>query len=87
MAAIRCLFVCQDDGPARKDLLDIPSINIRPSDIRNDVQNFCEIWKSKIEQKLGSLQDTGYDLVKVVTAKAQGKVLHSRRIFHAEGKS
>lgn len=73
MDRIRCLFVCQDDGAARHDLANITSIGIRPSDTKNDIQNFSEIWKTKIEQKLGSLQGIGYDLVKIVTAKAQGQ--------------
>ncbi|KAJ4415216.1 hypothetical protein N0V82_007453 [Gnomoniopsis sp. IMI 355080] len=81
MAAIRCLFVCQDDGAARKDLRDIPSINIRPTDIKNDIENFCEIWKGKIEQEIGSLQGTGYDIVKIVTAKAQGMFLFAKLVM------
>lgn len=73
MAAVRCLFVCQDDGAARKDLADIPSIKILPSDTKDDIQSFCGLWKRKIEQKMGPLQDSGYDIVKIVTGKAQGE--------------
>lgn len=72
MDAIRCFFVCQDDAAARQDLTNIPSIGIRPADTKNDIHNFAQVWKTKIEGKLGSLQDTGYDVVKIVTAKAQG---------------
>lgn len=77
MDAIRCLFVCQDDSAARKDLADIPSIKICPSDIKSDIENFSETWKARIELKLGSLQSTGYDIVKIVTAKAQGDLKSS----------
>lgn len=72
MATVRCLFVCQDDGAARKDFADIPYINIVPSDTKDDIQSFCELWKQKIEQKMGSLQNSGCDIVKIVTGKAQG---------------
>ncbi|KAK7734079.1 hypothetical protein SLS63_004364 [Diaporthe eres] len=78
MDSIRCLFVSQDDREARKDLSNIPSINICPSDTKHDIHSFVMIWKDKIESKFGDLQGTRYDIAKIVTAKAQGnpRVLH-----------
>lgn len=72
MDSIRCLFVSQDDREARKDLSNIPSINICPSDTKHDIHSFVMIWKDKIERKFGDLQGTRYDIAKIVTAKAQG---------------
>lgn len=72
MDSIRCLFVSQDDRDARKDLSNIPSINISPSDTKHDIHSFVMILKDKIERKFGDLQGTRHDIAKIVTAKAQG---------------
>lgn len=72
MDSIRCLFVSQDDREARKDLSNIPSINICPSDTKHDIQSFVTIWKDKIEKKFGDLRGIKFDIAKIVTAKAQG---------------
>lgn len=72
MDSVRCLFISQDDREARKDLSNIPSINICPSDTKHDIQSFVAVWKEKIESKFGDLQGARYDIAKIVTAKAQG---------------
>lgn len=72
MDSIRCLFVSQDDKEARKDLSNIPSISICPSDTKHDIHSFVMIWKDKIERKFGDLQGVRCDIAKIVTAKAQG---------------
>lgn len=84
MDSIRCLFVSQDDREARKDLSNIPSINICPSDTKHDIHSFVMIWKDKIERKFGDLKRVRYDIAKIVTAKAQGnpRVLHLPHRYH-----
>lgn len=72
MGSIRCLFVSQDDREARKDLSNVPSINICPSDTKHDIHSFVLIWKDKIEKKFGDLQEMRHEIAKIVTAKAQG---------------
>lgn len=72
MDSIRCLFVSQDDGVAKKHLVNVPMVAVRPSDTKHDIQSFVSVWKDKIENKHGSLQGTGCDLVKIVTARAHG---------------
>lgn len=72
MDSVRCLFISQDDREARKDLSNVPSINIRPSDTKHDIQCFVAVWKDKIESKFGDLQGARYDIAKIVTARAQG---------------
>ncbi|KAK7721312.1 hypothetical protein SLS64_001608 [Diaporthe eres] len=81
MDSIRCLFVSQDDREARKDLSNIPSINICPSDTKHDIHSFVMIWKDKIESKFGDLQGTRYDIAKIVTAKAQGMFLFAKLVM------
>lgn len=85
MDSIRCLFVSQDDREARKDLSNVPSINICPSDAKHDIHSFVMIWKDNIERKFGDLQGMRCDIAKIVTAKAQGnpRILHiSYRYCH-----
>ncbi|KAK0732942.1 hypothetical protein B0T26DRAFT_682391 [Lasiosphaeria miniovina] len=79
--AIRCVFVSQDDGVARKDLSDIPTIRITPDDNRRDIERYSVAKKKTLEARFGSLDSTGVDVVKVVTAKAQGMFLYAELAF------
>ncbi|KAK6062398.1 zinc finger protein [Seiridium cupressi] len=71
MDSIRCLLVGQDDGISQNDFTGIPKIPITPTDNIGDINRFAEAWYSKIQSKLG-LEDSKFDLVKVVTARSQG---------------
>lgn len=84
MDSIRCLFVSQDDREARKDLSNIKSINICPSDTKHDIHSFVTVWRDKIEKKFGDLRGIKFDIAKIVTAKAQGilSVLHCSNRYH-----
>lgn len=37
---IRCLFVSQDDGVARKDFNGITTLQIKPADVENDIEQY-----------------------------------------------
>lgn len=37
---IRCLFVSQDDGVARKDFDGITTLKIKPTDVENDIEQY-----------------------------------------------
>ncbi|KAI1440274.1 hypothetical protein F5Y02DRAFT_423141 [Annulohypoxylon stygium] len=74
---VRCLFVSQDDGIARKDLGTIPSIKITPSQTMNDLAVFADVWHKRIEEKFGSLQGDIH-IANVITARAQGMFLFAK---------
>ncbi|KAL1846019.1 hypothetical protein Daus18300_014380 [Diaporthe australafricana] len=81
MDSIRCLFVSQDDREAKKDLSNIPSTSICPSDTKHDINSFVTIWKDKIEKKFGNLQGMKSDIAKIVTARAQGMFLFAKLVM------
>lgn len=69
---IRCLFIGQDDGIARKDLSMLPVITISPSSNLEDITIFTRQWQVRIEERFGPLQNDGLDLTKIVPARSQG---------------
>ncbi|KAI0010504.1 hypothetical protein F4779DRAFT_577169 [Xylariaceae sp. FL0662B] len=77
IGAIRCLFLSQDDGIARKDLGAIPSIKIMPSDIKHDLVAFARVWHERIETKFGKLKDN-INIGNIIHARAQGMFLFAK---------
>jgi hypothetical protein len=72
MDAIRCLFVSQDDGYARKDLSMLPSIKLTATSNKSDIEMYARIWHQRMEEKFGPLDTKGLDITNIVTARAQG---------------
>lgn len=72
LGQIRCLFVSQDDGYARKDLSDCSSIKLTPKDTQSDIESFCKMWHNLISQKFGPLDPKEHKISEIVTARAQG---------------
>lgn len=68
--AIRCLFISQDDGDARKDFNNISHIGVSSDLHHQDIQRYCDFWHERISHKFGSFSD--FNIANVVTAKAQG---------------
>lgn len=77
---IRCLFVSQDDGIARKDFSLLPSLSIDSASNKADIITFAGYWQAKIEGKFGSLREHGLDLVEIVPARSQGEHHHIREL-------
>lgn len=50
---IRCLFLSQDDGIARKDLSSLPTLSITPDCNRNDIHAFATVVQNQIEERFG----------------------------------
>lgn len=50
---IRCLFVSQDDGVARKDFARLSTIKIRSEDNKADIEQFSSEWAARIQSKFG----------------------------------
>ena len=71
LGSIRCLFVSQEDGYARKDFSMLSQIKITPNDNKADISAFCEEWHQKIESKFGFLEGM-HHVKNVVSARAQG---------------
>lgn len=70
--SIRCLFVSQEDGYARKDLSMLSKIKITHLENKSDIDRFCEYWHRKIEDKFGPLEERHHHVANVVSARAQG---------------
>jgi len=51
--SVRCLFVSQDDGIARKDFAGITPLRIKSSDNQSDIKEYSSSWAAKIQSKFG----------------------------------
>jgi hypothetical protein len=71
MDSIRCLFVSQDDGPARKTLGHLPTIKITTEN-KEDLRDYAAVWHQKLEAKFGSLRSNGSHIGNIISARAQG---------------
>jgi hypothetical protein len=74
MDKIRCLFVSQDDGYARKDLSMLPSIKLSVANNKADIETYTSIWHHRIEEKFGPLDPKEFHITKIITARAQGNL-------------
>lgn len=72
LGAIRCLFISQDDGYARKDFSDCSQIKLTPNDTRQDIEAYCKTWHRLIAQKFGPLNPKEHNITGIITARAQG---------------
>ena len=75
LGTIRCLFVSQEDGAARKDLFNVSQIKMTPAENKADIEAFCEKWHKKIEEKFGPLEKE-HHVKNVVSARAQGTLVN-----------
>jgi hypothetical protein len=72
LGQIRCLFISQDDGYARKDLSDCSSIQLNPSNTFDDIKAYCTMWHQRIEDRFGPLNPQEQNVAEIVTARARG---------------
>lgn len=75
---IRCLFVSQDDGTARKTLGGLPTIKITTEN-KDDIKNFANVWHEKIEAKFGKLRSNDTYIANIISARARGRYLIRRK--------
>ncbi|KAK5050383.1 hypothetical protein LTR84_003664 [Exophiala bonariae] len=80
LGSIRCLFVSQEDGFARKDLSTLSQIRITPSANRANIESYCRYWHGEIENKLGPLIKPQHHVANIVTARAQGMFLFAKLV-------
>ncbi|KAL7952980.1 hypothetical protein V8C34DRAFT_75562 [Trichoderma compactum] len=81
MDEIRCLFVSQDDGIARKDLSMLPTIKVNTDCIRQDIMAFAKVWQTRIEEKFGTFSEQELDIASVVTARSQGMFIFAKCVL------
>ncbi|KAF2088965.1 hypothetical protein K490DRAFT_37933 [Saccharata proteae CBS 121410] len=72
--SLRCLFVCQDDGPSRKDLSMVPNFKLHESDNRRDIADYAAFWSRKIQSKFDLTDSKTQDIGTMVTKEANGAV-------------
>ncbi|KAH7065669.1 hypothetical protein BKA63DRAFT_571819 [Paraphoma chrysanthemicola] len=77
---LRCLFISQDDGFARKDLSDCTSIGLTIKHTREDIDSYCQMWHNRIEQRFGPL-DPVYENVARVITELSGMFLYARLVM------
>jgi hypothetical protein len=80
MDAIRCLFVSQDDGYARKDYSMLPSMKLTAADNKTDIETYTTTWHRRIQDKFKPF-DSNLDVASIVTARAQGECCPFSRAF------
>jgi hypothetical protein len=73
LGALRCLFVSQDDGYARKDLSKLSQIKITVADNKDDIRSYSQLQHQKIEEKFEAIGKLRHNIADIVTARAQGK--------------
>ncbi len=71
MDSVRCLFVSQDDGPARKALGHLPTIKITTEN-KEDLKEFAAVWHERLEVKFGLLRSNDSHIGNIISARAQG---------------
>lgn len=68
---IRCLFISQDDGYARRDLSMLPTLKITEKENKDDIAQFVKVWDEKIRDRFG-FEEGLHDISKLITNASQG---------------
>jgi hypothetical protein len=69
---IRCLFVSQDDGPARRDFVGVSVIKIQSQDNQHDIEQFSTSWASKIQKKFDVSNEKRQSIACRIVKAAEG---------------
>ncbi|KAF4883968.1 Vegetative incompatibility protein HET-E-1 [Colletotrichum fructicola] len=77
---IRCLFVSQDDGIARKDFRDVASFKIKAGDNREDIVQFSLQWAMKIQQRFRLEEKERVSIAQRIPDVCQGMFLLAKLI-------
>ncbi|KAG9233941.1 hypothetical protein BJ875DRAFT_377537 [Amylocarpus encephaloides] len=73
--SIRCLFVSQDDGFARKDFAGLSTISIRSKDNKLDIEEYSTIWAAKIKDRLKISDKTATKIITTISNTVEGMFL------------
>jgi hypothetical protein len=69
---IRCLFISQDDGPARKDFSILPSLKIHTANVQGDIEQYASRRALEIQVKFELHDLQRIDMIRKVTEGSQG---------------
>jgi hypothetical protein len=72
LGQLRCLFISQDDGYARKDMSDCSSLKLKVELTHHDIEAYCKMWHQRIEERFKALDPKEHNISEMVTARAQG---------------
>lgn len=80
---IRCLFVSQEDGFAKKDLSMLPAFKITREHNCADINAFARSSQARIEAKFGPclLGQSQLEISEIVTARAKGMFIFARCVL------
>ena len=70
---MRCVFVSQRDEVSTKALHDLPTVEIKPGDIRDDILVFVKSLGMQIKEKFQISEDAMESMIESVTKKAEGE--------------
>lgn len=72
---IRCLFVSQDDGVARKDFDGIATLKIKPADVENDIEQYSMHEAAQIQSMFRLSDDLRENMASKMRDAANGMCL------------
>ncbi|GAW19057.1 hypothetical protein ANO14919_085410 [Xylariales sp. No.14919] len=79
---LRCLFVSQDDGVARKDFAGLASIKIRAEDNKRDIEEYSRIEANKLKESCASFtEEKATAIASTVVEVAEGLFLLAKLIW------
>ncbi|KAI1205006.1 putative zinc finger protein [Annulohypoxylon truncatum] len=78
---LRCLFVSQDDGPARKDFTGITSIKIGSKENRYDIEEYCQMKARELKEIFLFPDDKASVIASNVASSVQGLFLLAKLIW------
>ena len=70
---VRCFFVSQDDGIARKDMAGIATIRISVEDNKKDIENYCLIRAAQLKADKGLTDEKASTIAASVAKNAEGR--------------
>jgi hypothetical protein len=70
---LRCLFVSQDDGPARNDFAGIASIRITRKDIKDDLLEFSRFRAEEVQSLFHLTDQKTRDMIEFVVQSVGGR--------------
>jgi hypothetical protein len=73
--SLRCLFLSQDDGAARKDFASMSFIKITQDHTKRDIQAYTLARSLEIQAKLSLSPDLQQNVQRLVADKAEGKLV------------
>lgn len=78
---LRCLFISQDDGIARKDFDGIADIKITPEDNQHDIENFSQVEGGKLKEIFPLTDEKVSEMVSKVTSSVKDLFLLAKLIW------